>query len=956
MLRGKPGARYRHTGGSLLVLATALSCITEGRAQSSVSAASEPEPVTEEIVVTGSYIRGSKRDGASPIEVLSSEDLLKSGSPSISDLARQLPVSSGSDGESNGFSSPGIEGTSNINLRGLGPARTLVLWNGRRVAQNPVGTLDGQFFVDTNLLPLAAVQRVEILKDGAAALYGSDAVSGVVNFISNNRLQGLVVSGDYRKFDGSDGDWTASAAYGWQRGGTRILASFGYQHRSEAKALDFPWALGPASKSFQNGFSTTGNPGVIRQVGGTASVVDPGCTVVGGTVQSGSCLIQVTQFENIVEEQNRYQAYVEATQDLGAVQAHFEALYARNNVPHLRTSPSLPPSRPTFFVPASSPGLIALLAANPQLVAGNAFLQPAALAAKGGVNVTERPFGYSGNPLYGNGGGVGTRDTRTYRLSGEFSGQLTGKVDWSLAATYQSIQFVTFQPDTYARRFTAAVAGLGGPNCTGTTPGANGCQYFNPFSNAIQQGAINGQLNPQYNPALANTLELSQWISGRRGARPRSQAFVVDALVKGESGVHLPGGEIGFAVGMQYRKDWFSNRGANADSDESINPCPIPGDLTCASRTGVFSFGGPTVRVNASRDVKALFTELNLPVLSNFESQLALRYEDYGSGVGSTVNPKAAARWEALPGFVLRGSVGTTFRGPQLSQLSGRVTTNQLIASTGTFKAVDTSGNPDLRPEKAFSYNLGAVVQSGGFRASLDYYNFRFKSPIIVEPFSFIVANVLAGLSSGTPSPLADRLTFVDANGNGINDPSEIERVSISYVNGPEVRTDGLDGSAEYKFDIGSHTVRAGLDASYIFRYKVDASFVEGLQVASAFDGAGFLNLSSAFVRPMPRWKGNAFVEFGGDKFNIRYTLHYTSRYKDERFVATPTVLGARIPSFATHDINAYWETPIGVKLLASIVNFTDNDPPYVRKEFNYDTYTAYPLGRTFKVGVSKAF
>jgi iron complex outermembrane recepter protein len=958
------GNARRLLGSTAICLALAVPA-TRAHAQtvptdSAQSAASEqstgPAQASEDIVVTGSYIRGTPRNGASPVTVLSSQDLLKTGSPTIADLARALPVSSGSDGEANNFTSPQLEGTSNINLRGLGPARTLVLWNGRRIAQNPVGTIDGQFFVDTNLLPLAAVQRIEILKDGAAALYGSDAVAGVVNFISNNRLKGLVVSGDYRKFDGSDGDWTASAAYGWQGDRTSILASFGYQHRSEAKIRNFPWALGPASKSFENGYSTTGNPGVIRPVSGPGAVADPGCAVVGGTQGPDYCYIQVTQFENLVEEENRYQAYLEATHDFGTVKAHFEGLYARTSVPHVRTSPSFPPSRPTFFVPAASPGLVALLADNPQLVAANPFLQPAAIAAAGGVNVTARPFGNGGNPLYDYGGGVGSRDTQTYRISGELSGDLTSDIDWSVAATYQSIQLESFQPDTYAQRFTAAVRGLGGPNCTGSTPGANGCVYFNPFSNAIAQGAINGQVNPQYQPALANSLDLVRWLSGERGSRPRSQAFVVDALVRGKTGIDLPGGEIGFAAGLQYRKDWFSNSGANADSDATLNPCPTPGDQTCTSHTGVFSFGGPIVRVNASRDVKAAFAELNLPLLQGVESQLALRYEDYGAGVGSTVNPKAAARWEVFKGVVLRGSVGTTFRGPQLSQLSGTITTNQLIASTGTFKAVDTNGNPNLRPEKAFSYNLGTVVERGGFRASLDYYNFHFKSPIIVEPYSFIIANVLAGLSSGQPSPLLNRVTFVDANGNGINDPSEIERVSISYVNGPDVRTDGLDGSVEYRFDLGPHSIRIGADASYVFHYNVDATYVSGLLVAPAFDGVDRLNLTTAFVRPIPRWKGNAFIEFGGETFNVRYTLRHTDGYRNEKFDATPTVLGASISSFTTHDLNAFVRLPWDTTLSFSAINFTNKKPPYVRRELNYDTYTAYPYGRTFKIGLTKTF
>ena len=226
-------------------------------------------------MVTGSYIRGAAQNAALPVSVLTSTDLAKVGSPTVSDLAKQLSISSGTDGETNQFTSPNLEGVSNVNLRGLGPARTLVLWNGRRISQTPIGTTDGQFFVDTNLIPTAAVQRIEILKEGAAALYGSDAVAGVVNFITNRRLKGLVANADYRVFDGTDGDYSASVAYGFQREHTSWLTTFGYQHRSEARARNFPFTLGPATTSFQNGYTSTSNPGSIRQVGGTGIVPVP---------------------------------------------------------------------------------------------------------------------------------------------------------------------------------------------------------------------------------------------------------------------------------------------------------------------------------------------------------------------------------------------------------------------------------------------------------------------------------------------------------------------------------------------------------------------------------------------------------------------------------------------------------------------------------------------------------
>jgi iron complex outermembrane receptor protein len=941
------------SGGAL---ALAIPAVSAAQAAGGAAVGASASDTVAEVVVTGSFIRGAAKNAALPVSVLSSEELAKVGAPTVADLTRLLPASTGTDGESNQFNSPNLEGVSNINLRGLGAARTLVLWNGRRLAQSPIGATDGQYFVDTNLLPLAAVQRIEILKEGAAALYGSDAVAGVVNFISNRNLKGLAVSADYRWFHGTDGDWTGSLAYGLQRERFSWLTAVGYQHRSEAPAAKFDFASVPATVAIENGYTSIGNPGTIRQVGGAAFLPDPGCAAVGSTPLNGVCYFHAVPLDNLVEKEDHYQVYSEATYDLtDTLKGHAEVLWARSDIPDVKTSPSFPPNRPTNFVPANSPGLVALLAANPQLVAANPFLQPAALAQTGGVNVTARAYGAGGNPETG-AANIAERYHETFRVAGELSGQFNDNISWTASATYQKVDSKIIIPDTFSERFSNALRGLGGPNCKGDVPGANGCVYFNPFSNAIQTSALTGAANPGYNPAVANSLDLYHWLTGQWGFKAQTQILVLDAVVNGKTGLTLPGGDLAFAVGAQFRKDSYKIDPLNADSDFAANPCPTPGAKVCANQSGLFGFEGPVRRNDASRDVKAVFLELNAPILKNLQSQLAIRYEDYGSGVGSTVNPKVAMRWEPVSGLVLRGSANSTFRGPQLSQLTGVVTTLQLIAPTGAFKPIDINGNGALKPEKAFSYSLGAVFERNGFRISADYYAFRFRDPIIIEPFSAIVTDVLNGIAKGAPSPLAGRVSFDDANSNGVNEASEINRVAVSYVNGPDIDTDGLDLEAEQRFDVGRGTVRVGAEASYIFNYNVGPTFVGSLRVVNAFNGVGRANLSTAFVRPLPRWKGNAYVEYGTADFNIRYTLRHTTSYADERFTANPAAAGRRIKAFTTHDLNLLWRTPYGVTLTGSIINLTDRDPPFARFNYDYDGYTAYPFGRTLKVGLSAKF
>jgi iron complex outermembrane receptor protein len=196
----------------------------------SVALAQESPDVTEVVIVTGSLIRGSSEDTALPVDVISAEELEKSGTPSMVDVLKNLSISAGALGDTNQFAAgaQGTEGTGSVNLRNLGRQRTLVLLNGRRLVNAPQSGSP-----DTNLIPLAALGRVEVLKDGAAATYGSDAIGGVVNFITNDRLDGLELGGSYKYIEDTDGDYDTKVTYGWQGDNSSLIVAGGYQHRSE---------------------------------------------------------------------------------------------------------------------------------------------------------------------------------------------------------------------------------------------------------------------------------------------------------------------------------------------------------------------------------------------------------------------------------------------------------------------------------------------------------------------------------------------------------------------------------------------------------------------------------------------------------------------------------------------------------------------------------------------------
>lgn len=385
--------RIRYFGGGS-VLAISLTLGLGANAWSQVGAPSPaPTPTeVEQIVVTGSLIRGTPEDAALPVDVISQEDLEKQGSPSTVELLKALPVSNGVLGDTNQFDSraQGSEGSGSVNLRGLGPHRTLVLLNGRRLAINPFA-LAGAGAVDTNTIPAAAIGRVEVLKEGAAATYGSDAIGGVVNFITRKGMDGVEVGGSYRFIEGSDGDYSAHVVFGqdWDR--ADAFVGFGYYHRSELSIRERDWADTEYTENPEGGWSAAGNPSSFVPLGVTSRRFrDPQCAELGGfegfSGVTPTCQWHYTLFDNLVEEEERYQAYGEFNyQASETVDVHFDLLWSSTDVPHWRTSPSyallsgptfsasgLPPVAALanqYFAPATNPGLIQFAVDNPTIPA-----------------------------------------------------------------------------------------------------------------------------------------------------------------------------------------------------------------------------------------------------------------------------------------------------------------------------------------------------------------------------------------------------------------------------------------------------------------------------------------------------------------------------------------------------------------------------------------------------------
>ena len=946
-----------------------------------------------EIVVTGSFIRGAREDAAVPVDVFKADDLIKQGISSPLEFIKQLPSVGAVLGDSNQFStaSQGFQGNGSINLRGLGPTRTLVLFNGRRTIQAP-----GDGFTDTNLVPFFALSQIEILKDGAAATYGSDAIAGVANFITQRDFKGLRVQGDYELIDGSDGNWTMSALGGARFGKLNIMGGVGWQHRSElgSTARDFTRTTYQQNPSGWSALGTPGNFAATYLENGlpvTTRRRDAGCESLGGVLDgpadTGLCRFSFVPFDNLIEEEDRYQGYLQADIDLSdTLKFHLEGLYAQTDLNSLAYSPSFPPTQgprgsgsvSAFTVSPNNPGVPAFLA-QAGLAPSTAARPLAAVTA-----VLWRPLGWLGNPNdTERGAGRGAANNKAWRVSGGFEKDFSDNFRAQLYGTYWRSEREAYAPDVIGSRMQNALNGLGGPNCNvaANTPGQNGCLWFNPFANAGPGNPALGLTNSAYVKGNENSAELVRFLQVPVGTRQVEDQYVADLVFSGETNIDLGGGAIGYAFGTQYRSNTWTNRALSPNEDLLVNPCFREGDCSCVGTStegvGPFIFLGGTRPDKQSQNVYALFGEIKVPITERLEVTGAARYEDYGSPVGSTFNPKGSVRWNPFDWLVLRGSASTTFKAPLATQVSPNFVTALagVQAAANNFKSQDIYGNPtDLGPERAFTFNVGAVINTSGFTASVDYWSFDFKDRITTTPVQAIATSVASGLVSpnGTrfvdcASVFANLITFQGACNQGVTTGLDISRVRTDWVNGPTVKTSGIDVALDYKTDLGTGQFGVGAQASFVLDYTFSNFVFRGTLVQAGYKAKGFTNY---FRDPgtISNLRAIGYVNYAIAGINARYQVRYIAGVLDDRCVGRDpcattsfggTNFGAKVKSFTQHDVTFTYNLPIDAvdaQLQFGVENFTDADPPASRLEVSYDPFIGNPFGRVFRFGINTKF
>ena len=946
------------------------------------SAGEEATAIVEEVVVTGTAIIGTPIDSPYAVDVVDREAFAERGSPALVDLFKDLGANAGAIGEVtswlNGTGQAVAETVANVNLRGLGASRTLVLFNGRRQVYVPA-RLTGGRFVDVNVLPSIALRRIEVLKEGAAAVYGSDAVAGVVNFITRSNFRGLEAAASHEHFDGA-GDTRIGVLWGGDTGLGHAVVAVEHDRRQALNLAERPWAL-PADGSAYWGWSGTGNPGAFIVTGASIPempfpqtlihaqrFVDPRCVEMGGENWGSTCGFRFGRWDNLIESQAQTRVFGEISGEWGGTGGyHVEAIWASAEIPGWLTTPTSPPvSRydGVQLVSADHPGRVALAAAYGEL--------PDTDGRR--VDLTSDEDWYFFGRLVGNSGPGREvpRDSTTWRLAASVDGEFgtpQGRVlRYDFGATLSRADGLMNRPAEYAYRRFLAFRGFGGPDCgvgvvanryapaglalgavpSGVRPGQGACRYYNPFSNAIEFAAQPGAAfehaaNPDFRPALANSLELYDWIGEEVRIDNRSELAVFDAVLTGAWSETAS-----YALGYQFRR-FAASTNPSDPANLALNPCPVPGDTGCRSPTGLFASARGQLPFDADQSTHAAFAEFALRLGPRMDAQLAFHYERHDHA--DSFDPKLAARVALTESLSLRGSVQTTFRTPSVDDLNEDISTNlELLPAVGTFKAIETQGNPNLDPESAFTYNLGLVLlTAGGIDWTLDYWSYDFGDPVRVLPFRAIEALY------------ADRATRQSVQSlvfcpGGVNDgscpPAEVERIRVHTVNGPDTRTAGLDFHVGGENELASGTFSWGADATYALAYEVDAMEFNGLELVSGLDALGYLNDPvDGTVPPLPKLKFNVFAAWRWRDAHLAVHLNRVSSYDDRAREAGDRF--AKIAAYRTLDLTLAWrphQHPWALSL--AVLNATDEMPPLVGSDHFFDGATHDPKGRRLKIGI----
>ena len=791
------------------------------------TAADSTRDKLEEVIVTGSRISRTGAETASPIEVLGRADLEKSGQQNLSEILRSLSAE-GQGTLPTSFTAGFASGASSVSLRGLGVNATLVLVNGRRMA--PYGLADDgtRVFTDLNTLPLDAVERVEVLKDGASALYGSDAIAGVVNVILRKTYNGANVTGDVGASYKDDGTTTRIAGtYGFgdltaDRYNVYITAEASKSQAINNTARDgflgtenlTPYGFfddRAGSNAGGRGLFDIGQPnyqsrtpyGTVRVPGGDLfqrtnlttcpelSQLD-GVDVDGNPIKSNICVYDRAKWNQIQPLVKRFNVFAKGTYSFtDTLEGYLELGVFKSKSEYIGLPTSFDDAGPKYCNSSAN------FLCDPFVT----FLPAGQL---------DNPYPVARNVRYlatDFGGRNGTNDSRVTRAIVGLKGGMFTTWKWELGGGYIESKLTTSR--------------------TGFVLGD------------VLQAAINDGSYRINNPSLVSVATYAA-ISPTLNTTAKNSLALLDGNISG-SVAELPGGKLAVAVGAEWRQ-------------EKTDSPPTP--YTDVGR--IIGLGYSTFK--SDRKVTAAYVEVDAPVLRTLDLTAAYRYDHY-SDYGNSSTPKIGIKFTPFKQLALRGTYSEGFRAPGPAEAGNS-------ASFGfTSIGILSIGNPKLKPEESKSYTFGIVFEPfEGTSASIDYYSIKRTNEIQQADPAVIAGDLtVTGPANGQlPGLVPGSTLYFDGDGN-------LATVAAPYTNASKTTTNGVDFDLRQKLRVGSlGEIEAALTWTYVQKFQkilTDGSSLEYVGTSGPYV------LSSA--TGTPRNRGALSVSWSRDNLSLTAKFNY---------------------------------------------------------------------------------
>ena len=934
----------------------------------------EDEAALEEIIVTGSRVLGLG-ESTSPVVTVGQAGLEENPALTLADfLVENITANNGQltlVDESNQSGRIAGDRSTGINLWSLGEENTLTLLNGSRLVNSAAPSGQGWFNVDANsILPGIAMQRADILLDGGSAIYGTDAVAGVVNFIPRYGFEGVefrLQSDFYPDSIGSTGSAAFEGLYGTsfddQRGA--LLVAFDYRDTDENRAAEL--RLNHADVPQYDGSETIAQYEADLYAGGRANdyflargsrggtllpdplcgadeqldapyyllgeIVPPGAT---SRANSGSCAGYPLP-DTDGRDSDRYTVFTAVSYDFSdTVTASAEMGYSERQIfdPN-RYDPNDGAYIGTpiqAFFPDNHPGVIY----NREISPAWAMAAARGLRVRGGI--AQFPIGFEDFSGY---------DASTYNVRAGLDIQLSRTFELQVGVIHGVSEASQARMIMHRANYLNAVNGLGGPDCdpaTGT-PGVGGCEFFNPFlSSALPDADSRG---------LANSPQVIAWLADPTLAvqHYKTTLTAADVLLNIDAGWELVGGPVGLVVGADYRVE---------EASQAFSDAYLAGGVLAG-------LNDPAVPFSGDEGAASVFAEMGLPFTDMLTMQLAVRYDHYDS-VGGSVNPKIGLNFAPTDRVRLRASYGQSLKAPTIMHTNDTIGSANIPTGTrggrrgGHRVSTIISGDPDIVPQTAVHISVGGdftLAQDRGALRRLDlsasYVTFDFDDRIVLLQELDRMADVpgtgicgVTGAGGGYTEFFqvgSDGLPCfegVDRNGDGILEQTELTHAYRSYTNLARAELEGIDLRLAAALDTPAGTMNLQLGGTSTLNYIIQDNPLE-----PPVDAVARSRVLAAIAANVPEWQmvGGLSMRWAGGAHSTGVTGRYKSQIYDS---AGELTLG----SLATWDLRHSWDIMDSLNLSFTARNIFDATP--YRSSTNVpvrDGVTSYYLNLSLLLG-----